>query len=225
AVPVHSSTKPTSPARGPFCDSSGVNSTRWPSRSSSKTAPRTEPRWKKCSVPRSSRMNPNPLSSRSRAIVPLCILLPPSVHQHSGRHSVESLRSLTVRSWLTSDSSAQAGLARRVSARFQSRRGRDRSRRPSLCCDGSLRRTRVFVALGKNLFDLGVRAGNDVYGHELTDAPRSGGPGVCRSVHCADGAAHHHGHIAGADVFLADQHDVCSLHHRVSCLERRNKTF
>ena len=51
----------------------GVNSTRWPSRSSSNTAPRTELRWKKCSMPPSSRMNPNPLSMRSRAIVPVGI--------------------------------------------------------------------------------------------------------------------------------------------------------
>src|SRR5262249_12016598 len=70
------------------------------------------------------------------------------------------------------------------------------------CCDGSLRRTTVLVALGKNLFDFGVRAGNDVYGHEFTDAPRSGGPGVWRGFHGADVAAHHHGHIGGADVFL-----------------------
>src|SRR5262245_30114455 len=63
----------TSPARGPFCDSSGVNSTRCPSRSNSNTAPRTELRWKKCSIPPSSRMNPNPLSIRRRAIVPVGI--------------------------------------------------------------------------------------------------------------------------------------------------------
>ena len=62
-----------SPARGPFCESSGANSTRCPSRSSSNTVPRTELRWKKCSSPDSSRMNPNPLSMRSRAIVPVGI--------------------------------------------------------------------------------------------------------------------------------------------------------
>ena len=67
------SIKRMSPARGPFCDSSGVNSTRCPSRSSSNTVPRTELRWKKCSRPDSSRMNPNPLSIRSRAIVPVGI--------------------------------------------------------------------------------------------------------------------------------------------------------
>src|SRR5688500_12136845 len=63
----------TSPARGPLPDSSGVNSTRWPSRRSSNTAPRTELRWKKCSIPPSSRLNPNPLSISSRAIVPVGI--------------------------------------------------------------------------------------------------------------------------------------------------------
>ena len=63
----------TSPARGPFWDSSGVKSTRCPSLSSSKTAPRTELRWKKCSIPPSSRMNPNPLSINKRAIVPVGI--------------------------------------------------------------------------------------------------------------------------------------------------------
>src|SRR5438552_3448069 len=50
-----------------------------PSRSSSNTAPRTELRWKKCSIPPSSRMNPNPLSIRSRAIVPVGITPSPPV--------------------------------------------------------------------------------------------------------------------------------------------------
>ena len=63
----------TSPARGPFVESSAENSTRCPSRRSSKTAPRTELRWKKCSMPPSSRMKPNPLSMRRRAIVPVGI--------------------------------------------------------------------------------------------------------------------------------------------------------
>ena len=74
-----------SPARGPFADSSGVNSTRWPSRNSSNTAPRTELRWKKCSVPPSSRMNPKPLSMSRRAMVPVGI--PVSSDQRSpGEH-------------------------------------------------------------------------------------------------------------------------------------------
>ena len=45
---------------------------------SSNTALRTELRWKKCSIPLSSRMKPNPLSIRSRAIVPVGRLPEPS---------------------------------------------------------------------------------------------------------------------------------------------------
>ena len=70
---IQLSIRRTSPARGPLPDSSGVKSTRWPSRSNSNTAPRTALRWKKCSIPPSSRMNPNPLSINRRAIVPLGI--------------------------------------------------------------------------------------------------------------------------------------------------------
>jgi hypothetical protein len=59
-----------------------------------------------------------------------------------------------------------------------------------------------------------------------TSSPtRRGGPGVCRSFHRADVAADHHGHVAGTDVFLTDQHDVGRLHHRVGCLDRPNETF
>src|SRR5262245_50280075 len=96
--------------------------------------------------------------------------------------------------WLTSDCSAQAGSARRVSACLESRRGRDHSRRPSLCCDGSLRSADVFVALGKNL-STSVWSRDDVYGYELAAAPRRS-PGVCRRFHRVDVAAYHHRHIA-----------------------------
>src|SRR3954469_23929983 len=44
----------------------------------------------------------------------------------------------------------------------------------------------ALAALGKNLFDLGVRAGDDVYGYQLADAPRRRGPGVCGRLHRAD---------------------------------------
>ena len=84
AETIYPSINRTSPARGPFCDSSGVNSTRCPSRSSSNTAPRTELRWKKCSIPPSSRMNPNPLSIRSRAIVPVGITRSPPFRTPQG---------------------------------------------------------------------------------------------------------------------------------------------
>src|SRR5262245_27413840 len=78
------SIKRTSPARGPFGDSSAVNSTRCPSRSSSNTEPRTALRWKKCSTPPSSRMNPNPLSMRRRAIVPVGIAVSSDARKPEG---------------------------------------------------------------------------------------------------------------------------------------------
>ena len=65
----------TLPARGPLVESSEENSTRWPSRSSSNTVSRTELRWKKCSIPPSSRMKPKPLSMRRRAMVPVGMAL------------------------------------------------------------------------------------------------------------------------------------------------------
>ena len=51
----------TSPARGPLAESSAVNSTRCPSRSSSNTALRTALRWKKCSDPALVANEPEPL--------------------------------------------------------------------------------------------------------------------------------------------------------------------
>jgi hypothetical protein len=69
--------------------------------------------------------------------------------------------------------------------------------------------------LGRIFFDLGVRARNDVYRHELADAARGRRPGVCRGFHRADVAANHHRHVASTDVFLADQHNAGRLHHRV----------
>jgi hypothetical protein len=39
-----------------------------------------------------------------------------------------------------------------------------------------------------------------------------------------NGAVNHHGHVAGTDVFLADQHNVGGLHHRVRGLERCDET-
>ena len=59
-----------------------------------------------------------------------------------------------------------------------------------------------------------------------TSSPtRRGGPGVCRGFDRADVAADHHGHVAGADVFLAHKDDVGRLHHRVGRLDRPNETL
>ena len=62
-------------------------------------------------------------------------------------------------------------------------------------------------------------AGNDVDGHKLADAPRRGGARIGRRFDGAHIAAHHHGDVAGADVFLADQRDVGGLYHRIGRLD------
>jgi hypothetical protein len=50
-------------------------------------------------------------------------------------------------------------------------------------------------------------------------------PGVCRCFHRADVTVYHHAHVASANVFLVDQHDVGRLHHRVGCFDGSNETF
>ena len=64
-----------------------------------------------------------------------------------------------------------------------------------------------------------------MYRHELANAPRRRGPGVGRGFYRPDVAPYHHGHVAGADVFLADQHDVGRLHHCIGCLDRPDEPF
>ena len=60
---------------------------------------------------------------------------------------------------------------------------------------------------------------------QLADAARGGGAGVGRGLHRADVAAHQHGDVAGADVFLADQRDVGGLDHRVGGFDRADEAF
>src|SRR5437867_5905287 len=73
-------------------------------------------------------------------------------------------RTLHVSSWTWVIKNLEACLApRQRTALPPSRRGRDWLALPGLLPPGRLRGHGVFAALGKNLFDLGVRAGDDVY--------------------------------------------------------------
>ena len=87
-----------------------------------------------------------------------------------------------------------------------------------------LRRLGV-LHLRQDLLDFGVRPRNDVDRDELADAPRRGRAGVGRGLDRADVAAHQHGDVAGADVFLADQDDVGGLHHRVGGFDRADQAL
>ena len=73
---------------------------------------------------------------------------------------------------------------------------------------------------GQDSFDFCVRTGDDVDRDELADAARGRGAGVRRGLDGADVAAHEDGDVAGPDVFLGDEHDVCGFHHRVGGLDR-----
>ena len=79
--------------------------------------------------------------------------------------------------------------------------------------------------ISAEFFDFGMGPRNDVHRHQLSDAPRRRGTGVSGGLHRTDVAAHHHGDIAGADVLLADEHDVGRLHHGVCRFHRSDEPF
>ena len=83
----------------------------------------------------------------------------------------------------------------------------------------------AFASFGlrQDLFDFGVRARDHVHRDQLADAPRGGRAGVGGGLHRSDVAAHHHGDVARADVFLADQDDVGGLDHGVGRLDRADQ--
>ena len=78
---------------------------------------------------------------------------------------------------------------------------------------------------GQDVFEVGVRPGNDVHRHQLADAPRRGGAGIRRRLDGGDVAAHDRGHVAGADLFPPDQRHLGSLHHGVGRFNHRDQAL
>ena len=129
-----------------------------------------------------------------------------------------------MRAWLNSASSTRlAWRAARARAPLPSRQGRDS------CALPGLRPPSGAYAVTGSLLPLGRIFSTSVCGRGMTctdtSSPMRRGPSVCRSFHRADVAAYHHGDVAGADVFLAHEHDVGGLHHRIGRLDRPNETF
>jgi hypothetical protein len=58
---------------------------------------------------------------------------------------------------------------------------------------------------------------------ELADAAGRGGAGIGGRLYGADIAAHQHRYVPSADVFLADEHDVGGLDHRVGGFHRSDQ--
>ncbi len=115
------------------------------------------------------------------------------------------------------------GAPRARTALPPSRRGRDWLTLPGLLPPEALTRSRGLCCRWE-IFSSSV-CGRGMTCTDTSSPTHRGGPCVCRSFYCADIAAYHHGHVAGADVFLANEHDVRSLDHRVGCLDSPNESF
>jgi hypothetical protein len=61
--------------------------------------------------------------------------------------------------------------------------------------------------------------------HQLTYSSCGGCSRVGGRFDGADVAAYEHGHVAGPDVFLADERDVGGFHHRVGRFDRADEAF
>src|SRR5215471_21728528 len=72
-------------------------------------------------------------------------------------------------------------------------------------------RARAVTVLRDDAFDFDVRARNDMHRDQLANTPRGGGAGVRGRFDRAYVAANEDGHVARADVLLADQLDIGGL--------------
>jgi hypothetical protein len=80
-------------------------------------------------------------------------------------------------------------------------------------------------AFGKYPLDLIVRTRYHVNADEFTDAASRGSSGVSRSFYGSDITANKNGHIAGTDVFFADELHVGCLNHCVSGFDAADKSL
>src|SRR5580692_7628376 len=81
------------------------------------------------------------------------------------------------------------------------------------------------AATRQNLFDVLVRSRDHVHGDQFAHAPGRGGARIGRGLHRAHVSPYHDRDISRADIFLADQDDVCRLHHRVRGFNRSNQAL
>src|SRR5688500_776892 len=78
-------------------------------------------------------------------------------------------------------------------------------------CSDQVTSTVVRAALRQDGLEVVMRTRDHMDGHELADALGRCGAGIGGGLHRTDIAAHHHGHIAAADLLLPDQPDVGGL--------------
>src|SRR5512140_2505418 len=79
--------------------------------------------------------------------------------------------------------------------------------------------------LRQDHLDIGVRSWDDMDRGQLADTLGRGSTGIRGSLHRADIAAHHHGHVPAADIFTADQGDIGGFDHRIRGFDRADQSL
>ncbi len=62
-------------------------------------------------------------------------------------------------------------------------------------------------------------------GHEFAYPSCGGGTGISRGLDSTDVTSHQDGDVAGADIFLAHEHDIRAFNHRVRRFDGANETL
>ena len=79
--------------------------------------------------------------------------------------------------------------------------------------------------MGKNLFDIRMRPGNDVDRNDFTDDFRRSRTGIDGCLDGTDVTTDHDRDQTGPDFFIADECYIGCFDHRVSCFDRADQTF
>src|SRR5688572_307897 len=88
-----------------------------------------------------------------------------------------------------------------------------------------IRRETCLAALRYHALYFVMRTRDDVNAYKFANpASRSSTSVGCR-LHSTDVAAHKDRDVPGADVFLADKLNICSLYHCIRCFDSPDKTF
>jgi hypothetical protein len=77
----------------------------------------------------------------------------------------------------------------------------------------------------QRVFEIGMRARDDVYRHELADPAGSGSSGIRRSLDGGDVAADDRGDVPGADLLPTDKGHFGGLDHRICRLDHGDESF
>ena len=83
----------------------------------------------------------------------------------------------------------------------------------------------LLLFLGKDHFNVAVRAGDYMYAIEIADSLCSCCACFNRSLNSTDVAAYHNGNKTGTDLFFAHKGNVCSFYHCISSFDCADETL